>query len=61
MNDFSVGYNTTDVSDVVDIQKYFNQKMLHKIISRLVKQVFIGLLSFSGSLCTKCVSLIMFI
>ena len=56
---FSLGYDTADVSDVVDIHKYLNEKIRYKIIFRLIKQEFMVLLCFRGSLPTKCISLIM--
>ena len=45
-DDLSVNYNNIDKSDLLNIYKY-----------RLIKQVFIGLLSSSASLATKCMSL----
>ena len=52
--DFSIDYNGTDKSDILNIHKYLVVK--NNIMFWLVKQVFIVLLSFSGSLATKCVS-----
>ena len=46
---FSVDYDSIDVDDVLDIHEYLMKKQ-YKIIFRLNKNVFIALLSFSGSL-----------
>ena len=62
---FSVDYNTTDASDIVDIHKYSMKKKQHTIMFKVIKQALIALLSFSGSLAhqakvsegTECVSL----
>ena len=49
VNDFSVNYNASGKSDVLNICNY--------LLVRLIKQVFIELFSFTGSLPTKCTSL----
>ena len=49
---FSVGYDSNDIYVILDIHKY-----LTKTIFRLIKQVFISLLNFSGFLERKCGSL----
>ena len=61
--DFSVDYNATDKSDILNIQKYLMVKNM--IIFWLIVQVFIGFLCFSKSLSSiantpdhvKCISL----
>ena len=52
VSDFSIDCKSIDVADVLDIHKY---SMIKNDI-KLIKHVFITLLSFSGSLATKCVS-----
>ena len=47
--DFSVDYNFVDKFDILNIQKYLLTKN-NKVMFSLIKQVFIALLSFSGSL-----------
>ena len=64
MYDFSFDFGGTYVDDIVDIHKYLMNKS-NKVMFRLIKKVFIGLLSFSGSLAstantsnvTACISL----
>ena len=59
INEFSVDFNIIDATDTVDIRKY-SIKIKYKITFRLIKNVFIGLLSFLeklGSDHIKCVSL----
>lgn len=46
INDFSVYYNTVDITNIIDIHEYLMEK--HKIMFRSNKKVFIVLLSFSG-------------
>ena len=55
MYDFSVGYNSIGKPDILNIHMYLttkNNKMLN-----FIKQLLTGLLSFSSSSTTKCVSL----
>ena len=52
--DFSVDDNSIKVTTTVKICKYLMKK---KKLFRLFKQVFIAILSFSGSLGTTCISL----
>ena len=56
---FSVGFNTIDTSDILDIHKYLMKRTLYKIMFGLVKKIFIGLLTgfVNGSNHTKCFSL----
>ena len=54
---FSFYYNGIDVVDISDMFKYFMKNHDIKIMFTLIKQMFIALLSFTGSLATKCVSL----
>ena len=54
--DFSVDYNVTDKSDILNIHKYLMIKNNIWNVS-LFKKMFIGLLSFSESLATKRMSL----
>ena len=49
VNDFSVNYNASGKSGVLNICNY--------LLVRLIKQVFIELFSFTGSLRTTCMSL----
>ena len=44
--DFSGDYDSIDVDDVLESSKIFNEKARYKITYRLMKQVFITLLSF---------------
>ena len=54
--DFSVYYDTIDVDDILDIHKYLMKSMMwNNVYVNFL--VFIVLLSFKGSLATKCVSL----
>ena len=57
MSDFSVNCNGIDKSDILNIQKYLIVKRKYKTMFRLIKQVFLALLRFSGSLATKCIYL----
>ena len=50
--DIYVDHNTIDISNIVNIQKYLKETTSYKIILKPIKQVFIVLLSFSGSLPT---------
>ena len=54
--EFSVDYGSIDVDDILDIHKYLMLKNNNKIMCWLIKQVFIALVSFSGSLALKSVS-----
>ena len=54
--DFAVDYDNIDVDDFLDIHKYLIVKNDKKMFS-LIKQVSIALLTFSGSLATKYMSL----
>ena len=55
--EFSVDYDTLDVSEIVDIHKYLTKKHDYEIMFGFVKQAFIVLLSLGGSSTTKCRSL----
>ena len=64
--DFSVDYNTIDVSDIIDNDKYLlKKKKKHKTIFVLIIKAFISLSNFNGSTATvfkvsdstKCISL----
>ena len=58
MYNFSVDYDAIDKFDRLNIHKYLMfRNILNIIMSRLIKQTFLVLLSFNGSLATKCVSL----
>ena len=57
MNDFSVGYNAIDKSNILNIHKCLMTTEQYKIVVRLIRQVLIGVLCFSRSLATICVSL----
>ena len=48
--DFSVDYNTIDVSDIIHIYKYLMGATQYKTIVALIIQSFISLLNFSGSI-----------
>ena len=48
---FSFHFDSADVDDILDIHK--NLMVTNKVIFCLIKQVLIGLLSFSGILATK--------
>ena len=50
MYHFSVDYNSTDVDDILDIHKYLMKKHDTKQFLNIFKKMFIGLLSFLGSL-----------
>lgn len=52
--DLSVDYNGIDKSEVLNIHWWL--KTIYKVILRLVKEVFIALLSFSRSAATECIS-----
>ena len=52
MYDFSADYNSIDKSDMLGIRKYLIAKNNTKNMLRLIKQVFVVLLSFSESLAT---------
>ena len=55
---FSVDYDAINKSERLNIHKYLMlRNILNIIMSRLIKQAFLVLLSFNGSLATKCVSL----
>ena len=55
---FSVDYDAIDKSERLNIHKYLMlRNILNIIMPRLIKQAFLVLLSFNGSLATKCVSL----
>ena len=55
MYDFSVGYNSIGKPDILNIHIYLTTK--NNKMFNFIKQLFIGLLSFSSSSTTKCVSL----
>ena len=46
MFDFSVDYNTVDISNIVDIRKYLTKKQ-YKIMFALFKQLFIVTMTFT--------------
>ena len=55
--DFSVNYNAISKSDIINIYNYSMVENSIKQMFWFIKQVLITLLSFSGSLATKCGSL----
>ena len=55
--DFSVDYNAISKSDIINIYNYSMVENSIKQMFWFIKQVLITLLSFSGSLATKCGSL----
>ena len=57
MYDFSVDYDSIDISEIEDIHKYFMTKQIITKMFRYVEQVFVLVLCCSGSLTKKCVSL----
>ena len=61
MYDSSVGYNTVDAGDIVDIQEYMIKKYNIVYMSGFIKQTFVVLvlvlLIWSESLAIKCVSM----
>ena len=56
---FSADFNRIDTNNILDIHKHLMKGTRFKIMSRLIKKVFIGLLTgtVSGSNHTKCVVL----
>ena len=55
--DFSVDHSTTEKEDILNIHEYLIKKKIYKITFRLIKQVLIALLNFTGSLATNCIAL----
>ena len=57
---FSVDYNTVDVSDILEIHKYFMKRRNIVEMPGFIRQTFTALvlvlLGFKGSLATKCIS-----
>ena len=47
--DFSVDYDRIGIGGILDIHKYKMKKIWYKIMFRLIKQIFIALLSFIRS------------
>ena len=60
INEFSVDFNIIDATDTVDIRKY-SIKIKYKITFRLIKNVFIGLLSFLEKLVKMLVNMLLFL
>ena len=60
VNVFSVDFNPIDTNDILDIHKYLMKGTCYKIMFRLIKKIFIGLLISIVNACshTKCISLI---
>ena len=52
---FSVDFNPTDTSDVLDIHKNSMKGIWYKIMFDLIKKIFIGLLTGIAIYYTKCV------
>ena len=58
--DFSIHYDSIDVDEILDIHKYLRKKneIKHCLDQlNIIKQLFIELLNFGGSLATRCASL----
>ena len=52
-----MGFGSINVDDILDIHKYLMNRNNIKKNVWVYEKIFIGLLSFSGSLATKCMSL----
>ena len=54
---FSFSFNPIDTNDILDIHKYLMKRTWYKIMFRLIKNIFLGLLIsiVNASYHTKCV------
>ena len=59
VNFFSADFNPIDINDILDIHKYLMKRTWYKIMFRLIKKIFIGLLIglVNEPSHTKCISL----